>query len=851
MAHREGVSSHEAGAVKPWEQARRLFEEAVQLPAEERATYLDAHCPAPELRGKVESLLRADAAGGRFLESSFRGEFAAPREIGDFELGEELGRGGSSVVFKAVQRSLQRQVAVKVLHQTVATEADETRRFHDESVRLAMLAHPNIVQVHVGGVHARHAWFAMELVPGTSLDQVFLAFRARKEPPVPFPAPSARGYVHTVATVCATVAAALQHAHDQGVVHCDIKPSNILITPSLGVKVADFGVGIDRRRSGERTPAGSLRYMSPEQAVGSPPLDARTDVYSLGAVLYELLTLQPPHAQVAENKLLDAVRACRLISVRRLNPAVPRDLEMVCGKAMAAAPEDRYSCASAVAEDLGRFLDYRPVAAAPPSVWRRLRYVLRRYRVLFAVTLLLSAAVGFGVWLQKGAAATEAASRLMRVVQDCPNDRAALAGTDPHRLAGIRRAAEELVDRAVSEPERLAAHATLRALQAHCEELVGGATSTMNAAHSALQQGRVAALDVAAVLSAQEDGRRAALIQDDPAIMHRLAAGDLLPSLTVQAESELGPAAVSYHPLDPITGQPLDARVLGDVPLRLDRLSPGPARIVVHFASGLSLEYTRFVLVGAPSLEIRCRKPSRASRTTPLITIAPGTVRPPNEGLPWAPLAGRTLDVPAYEIEQYEVTVGQFREFLAAKPGRYISDGLRLLLDHSDAQDKPVTCITWEDARDYAEWLGLRLPSYVEMTCATRGPQWKVWPFVGDDAAQSGNVSGPKVDWNRVAILERVAIYLRHVQPYDQPPTAASVDGVHHLAGNVAEWVEGPAPDKGERGLIPRGDTRLVMNGDWSVVERRKLPHTDIESRGPGPAWAFITHGFRCARTRR
>ncbi|HEV8068355.1 MAG TPA: tetratricopeptide repeat protein [Planctomycetaceae bacterium] len=312
------------------------------------------------------------------------------RYFGDYEILEEIARGGMGVVYKARQVSLDRTVALKmILAGHLASEAD-VQRFYVEAKAAANLQHPNIVAIHEIGQHEGQHYFSMDYVEGQSLAQL-----ARESP---LPAARAAEYVRTIAE-------AIEFAHRQGTLHRDVKPSNILIDAFDQPRVTDFGLAkrIEATESALTTTGslvGTPSYMSPEQAgAEGGKLGPASDVYSLGAVLYELVTGRPPFLAESLVATLNHVLNTEPVSPRLVNPNVPRDLETICLKCLQKDPLRRYPSSEELAKDLGRFLRGEPIQARPPSVAYRLKKFTERNRgaviaaALVAVALLTGTAV--------------------------------------------------------------------------------------------------------------------------------------------------------------------------------------------------------------------------------------------------------------------------------------------------------------------------------------------------------------------------------------------------------------------------------------------------------------------------
>jgi WD40 repeat protein len=309
-----------------------------------------------------------------------------------YEILGKLGQGGMGIVYQAIQRGANRIVALKMIKPGVETANDYLARFKTEAEASARLSHPNIVQVFEVGEHDGRPFFSLEFCAGGSLHQ--------KLNGTPLPPREA-------ATLLETLARAVQAAHDQGVLHRDLKPANVLLTADGTPKVSDFGLARKLDELSGPTHTGSVlgtpSYMAPEQATGrTSEVGYRTDVYALGAILYECLTGHPPFKAATVVDTLLMVRLDDPVPPARLQRGVPRDLETICLKCLAKEPGRRYGTATELADDLGRFRRGETVRARRAGPVERLAKWTRRHRALTALYslsfLVVVGGVGLALW---------------------------------------------------------------------------------------------------------------------------------------------------------------------------------------------------------------------------------------------------------------------------------------------------------------------------------------------------------------------------------------------------------------------------------------------------------------------
>jgi WD40 repeat protein len=358
-----------------------------------------------------------------------------------------LGQGGMGVVYRARHLELKRPVALKTIAAGVGEDSDVLARFRAEADAVARLQHPNIVQIYDVGESGGLPYLALELVEGQSL----AAWSAgTPQPP------------RAVARIVETVARALDYAHRRGVIHRDLKPANVLLTTEGEPKVTDFGLAKQLAGDQSKTATGNVlgtpSYMAPEQTAGGVRLvDPRTDVYGLGAILYELLTGRPPFKAATPLETLRQVTTDQVVPPRRLVPNVPRDLETICLKCLEKEPEARYSTALDLSDDLRRFLAGRPVEARPVGraahAWRWCRRNPWLAGMAGAIVFLLAS----------GAVGATLAAWFLDAARREATERGAVA--ERHERAAVDQLRQSLVEQAATQRQSNKAGRRERALE--------------------------------------------------------------------------------------------------------------------------------------------------------------------------------------------------------------------------------------------------------------------------------------------------------------------------------------------------------------------------------------------------
>jgi TolB-like protein/predicted Ser/Thr protein kinase len=364
---------------------------SAKIPADAR----QGVCPACQLETGLDLLMHENGEAKNPTPRKCRAAWPARTlgNFGDYDVQEEIGRGGQGVVYRARQKSLNRIVALKVIGLGHWAREEHVRRFRLEAEAAASLNHPGIVPIYEIGEREGSCYFSMGLVEGSQLDEV-----VKREPMPP----------RRAAELIAKLARTVHYAHEHGILHRDIKPGNILLDAKGEPHLTDFGLArlMETESAVTRTleVLGTPSYMAPEQATGNNPVTAgltsATDVYGLGAVLYQLLTGHPPFAGGTTFETIKLLLETEPRAPRQLNPKIDCDLSTICLKCLEKDPKRRYSCALGLAEDLERWLRHEPIRARRSGIFTRGRKWMQRKPAIAAVvglSVALAVAVGWDI----------------------------------------------------------------------------------------------------------------------------------------------------------------------------------------------------------------------------------------------------------------------------------------------------------------------------------------------------------------------------------------------------------------------------------------------------------------------
>ncbi len=728
--------------------------------------------------------------------------------VGRFQVLEEVGRGGMGVVYRVFDPDLRREVALKLLARLGDDQVRELERFRREAALASKLRHPRIVGVYAFGELEGRPYYTMPLVEGRSLkDEV--AHGGPLEP-------------RRAARICEELALAIDAAHQQRVVHRDLKPANVLLDPDDGPLVLDFGLakdlghGPDLTRSGEVL--GTPCYMAPEQARGDHHhVDHRVDVYALGAILYELLTGQPPYDGASANDVIQQILTRDPAPPRAVRPDVPYELETVLLKALVREPFLRYQTAGALAEDLRRFQRAERVTARRPGVAALAYRFVRAHRAATALLalLVLTVALGANFYRRSG------------------NRVAAQKGSENalHHL-GLARGAEGRGDL------ELAARSYYKAfiLAEEAYSVLPG-NEAVRARFLDCARARAGFAEVRENWTLAEELReRIHRITGDEGDARALRSARGLAEVTVGG---LGPAdALDFFAWDRGVGA-VDSS-------QRARATAEQAQVSLRAGSWLAVlrpagreddaDLPRWLLALG------------RGRSADLVVHDPGPAPPGMVFVPEAELVvgragGDADEVPRVTragplwIDRTEVTISEYRAFLAqverrghaacgpACPGgSHRPPGFPERRGTPEAELRPVTGVSWFDATAFARWAGKRLPTEAEWELAAGAVDQRVYPWGDRWEASRANFQrddpAPVLDY-----------------PGDESPY-----GVVGLAGNVDEWCADAQAAPGAEEAVGRA----VRGGVWYYQPERG--GRIFDRTWALPEDRFRDTGFRCAR---
>ncbi|MEM7307889.1 MAG: bifunctional serine/threonine-protein kinase/formylglycine-generating enzyme family protein [Planctomycetota bacterium] len=861
-----------------WERMQEVLQQALSLPAEDREAFLERECAEDEaLRSEVRSML--DTPDPSFLEHPELEEaeiverspdLAPGTRVGDFELVRVLGRGGAGVVYLAQQRPLDRLVAVKILAQGLGPSDQRISRFAVEAIAAAKLRHANVVRVLSAGEADGCRYIAMEFIDGCDLDTALSATR-RREADAPLPLFEQPVYVTRVVEIVRDVASALDYAHRNGILHRDVKPQNILLDRDGKPYVGDFGLAKDllaETISVSGQILGTPYYMSPEQAQAkSVEVDRRSDVFSLGAVLYEALTLRRPFEGDSIHRVLASICSSEPTSVRKLNARVHRDLDTICVKALEKRRSLRFESAGQLARELQRFLDREPLTIRRTLPPVRLARKYLQYRMpMTSFLLVMLTFVGVEFTSQVSHARNTEASVLAVEKQ------AALAKDDEARRR-VRSAAVGLKAPNLNADQLARIDALLAEIDSVAWHLAAEGDREYAGALTRRGDERDEYLD-----RARQLWWRASRLAPDDEDLRLGASRSLLPRVSFSS-NEAG-LVVSYRRVDRSTGDLLPEQDLGVTPLEPVEMPRGYYRLLARSSQGGMAEISLHVDQRAQEYSVLFQV--RATQVTEGMALIGGSTCRVRDGA----RRERVVEVDPFWIDEAEVSIADYGEFLAETgyppPAywlRHSPSYFKGLLDPSAERDSemvalwgeyPMSGVTLDEARAYAAWRGKRLPTAAEWLLAAGGPRSRGLPWKNDWHSLARWLAD-KLSWacgedesfrRQHAVLRLGSTRIekgarRHVLSAKsvRDPGYVQTAGrnglrLFHVLGNVKEWTDTVYVSQRDGEVVPESGAFVVLGGGWdSPINLGAGPYTvDCLERKLAGAPNFSV-GFRCAKS--
>ncbi|MBL8840082.1 MAG: protein kinase [Planctomycetes bacterium] len=894
-----------------WARIEALFDRAKLLPEEQWPLFLAQEATDDiTLVDEVLAMLRARAQAD-FIRAPGSASDSGPRrpdpwvgrKLGEFELLERIGHGGMGVVYRARQESLKRDVAVKVLPFSSLSRPNHLARFVKEARIAAKLRHRNVVAIHAVSQADELHWFAMELVDGSDLSVELKRLRGEADVvPSRLPKPDSKGYYAAVAELVAQAADGLACAHAAGVIHRDVKPSNLLLDHTGTIRLVDFGLARDDPKSqlshaGEQI--GTPHYMSPEQVRRRvKPVDARTDVYSLGVVLYEMLTLRRPFDGKTSAEIWWKIAHHEPPALRRVAPRVPLELAIICATAMARRVFDRYADAAAFRDDLRRFLNHEAIHARPLPLHRRVgRWIEKRRTVLAGAVVAMVALAGGGVLQSQRREAEEEASCLQRIeaVLGLPEWRGRSGD-----VAAARRALLELPNQGsdLGASARQRADQLLRRLEVHRATYLAEARGLLDqgmAGRAFKARGRdyLTSSDPQALGAAMQLlGELSAIFPDDEEIRSLASIESTFPRVTLRLAPETAaaaplavPARVWRRAVDDLNDRLGAAIDMGPPPVEAVAVPPGHWRFIVELPQWGFAEFDRDLVPSVTTEVMTVRAAPSTSFEEPasptaMLRVDAGTFtfrRQPGSELGCSQVAD-SAEFEAYWIDRAELSNREYVAYLEATqapppvhwsylgyPGRDWSelpfgDGPESAEWRARWLDLPVVGLTLAEATAVAEWYGKRLPTHVELERALRGEAGLFRSWDGSDRSEDReacNVDGPdrnemRVDMSELSDVERLRElyrnYLRHAQPVREARHFQRASQLFHAFGNVAEICSSLLIEEVDGHLVSKRFHRPVLGGPWDALLMKQTLASHVRG-GIGASEVNFHTGLRCARS--
>ncbi|MFT5731539.1 MAG: serine/threonine protein kinase/formylglycine-generating enzyme required for sulfatase activity [Planctomycetota bacterium] len=855
-----------------WQRLKPLLLAALDLMPSERASFLETELGDEEaLYAEALRLLsRLEAEVGE-NEQADEG-----RTIAGYELREQIGRGGVGVVHRAFDARLGREVALKLLALGPSADPQQVDRFRREARAAGRLNHPGVVRVlDVDEEHGQ--WFiASELIDGHDLAEE-IRLQAGTSPEAVamriLPPHGDRAFLPAAASVIAHVADALEAAHGSGIVHRDVKPQNLLLARDGVIKLTDFGLARDASL-GSITQTGAIEgtpfYMSPEQVQGRRhQVDQRTDVYSLGVVLYELLTLRRPFEGTTSRQVIAQIESVEPPPPRQVNSRIPRDLALVCKKAMSRDVSGRYASASAFASDLRRFLGHEAVLAQPPSLWKRATTHVRRRRAAYGIALGASVLILLTVVASAALGQRQERARSLLDVEEILLNRGELNGL-ADRLPGLLKSALALRQSPhVGTHELRQTNDAITLVDEHGRSLEDEGRRLIAEGLGERGGGLIAASASKFFLGLQRLKSAQALRPDDDVLARAADGMTYRPRLEIDGFHRSSTGAQDFQRdfqqefqrafvTELLGGGSLGPRIdldAGDV--GGSPLVPGIYRVTVVGKAGHA-ELSRTLHERGRRYQVSPVIRNTTDVTADMVLIPAGDawIGDPrwNSGDSRRWKARRQIEHPGFWIARHEVTNAEFDLFVEATgagiPTHWTATPASVRPD--DWDQRPVFGVSFGEAQSYAHWSGRRLVTDQEWQIAVRGREGFAFPWGNEkDAAPGAIRTDTPAAPEPLAVLEDPPWrgYLSGVGAVGTAAGDVSPFGIRDGLGNVREWTETPVqasildwPGAPATPSLVFG-MRRIRGGDWTSPTFR-----DLNALGMATTSATAA-GIRCGKS--